>query len=248
MIRRHITPALVFFILLLVCCLARVLPGLDWRLLLAAASVPGAAGVALLRPPGRGRAAVLVLAACAGLVLGGLSLLRMSDEAQRAFLPAPAAEISGFSGVLREDSVLTQKGTTVLRVALRSAVSARRGLQGEARGSIVVFLPGDYRFAMGEVLSFRAPLAASLRPSAREQLTAGVQRGMIHTEGFAGRAWAVRADVRDWLHRAVARAGYPASALMEALLIGSREDVPAALYDGFRRTGSLHILALSGLH
>jgi competence protein ComEC len=46
----------------------------------------------------------------------------------------------------------------------------------------------------------------------------------------------------------VERVGYPASALLQALMIGSREDVPQRLYDGFRRTGSLHILALSGLH
>ena len=63
---------------------------------------------------------------------------------------------------------------------------------------------------------------------------------------FAGVAG--RAEGRGWLHRAVSRAGYPASALMEALLIGSREDVPADLYENFRKTGSLHILALSGLH
>ena len=54
--------------------------------------------------------------------------------------------------------------------------------------------------------------------------------------------------MRQWLHRAAARVGYPVSALLEALLIGSREDVPPDLYDGFKRTGSLHILALSGLH
>jgi competence protein ComEC len=35
---------------------------------------------------------------------------------------------------------------------------------------------------------------------------------------------------------------------MEALLVGSREDVPQALSDDFRLSGSLHILALSGLH
>ncbi|HEY9595154.1 MAG TPA: ComEC/Rec2 family competence protein, partial [Spirochaetia bacterium] len=51
-----------------------------------------------------------------------------------------------------------------------------------------------------------------------------------------------------WLHRTVANAGYPAAALLEALLIGSREDVPDTLYGAFQRTGSLHILALSGLH
>jgi competence protein ComEC len=248
MIRRHITPAFAFFILLLGSCLARALPGIDWPVMLAAATIPAAVAVVLARSPACGRAALLTLAACAGLFIGALSLARMSDRARAAFLPAPVADISGFSGVLRDDSTLTQKGTTVLHLALRSAVSARRGVRGEARGSVVVFLEGDYRFSMGERLSFRAPLAVSTRPSAREQYAAGAQRGMVHTEGFAGQAWALRSQMRGWLHRAASRAGYPASALMEALLIGSREDVPAALHEGFRRTGSLHILALSGLH
>jgi competence protein ComEC len=50
------------------------------------------------------------------------------------------------------------------------------------------------------------------------------------------------------LLRAIAAVGYPASALLEALLIGARADVPADLREGFRATGSLHVLALSGLH
>ena len=66
--------------------------------------------------------------------------------------------------------------------------------------------------------------------------------------GFSRGAWAFRAEARDWLHRAVADVGYPASALLEALLVGVREDVPGDLQDGFKLTGSLHILALSGLH
>jgi competence protein ComEC len=70
----------------------------------------------------------------------------------------------------------------------------------------------------------------------------------MRTSGFTGPVWAFRAEARGWLHRTVSRVGYPASALLEALMIGVREDVPADLYDGFARTGSLHILALSGLH
>src|SRR5208282_5018994 len=70
----------------------------------------------------------------------------------------------------------------------------------------------------------------------------------VRVTGFSGGAWAFRAEARKWLHRAVADAGYPASALLEALLIGAREDVPADLQEGFKLTGSLHILALSGLH
>jgi competence protein ComEC len=70
----------------------------------------------------------------------------------------------------------------------------------------------------------------------------------VTTLGFRGSVWAFRAEARDWLHRTVSRVGYPASTLLEALLIGMRDEVPDDLYDGFKRTGSLHILALSGLH
>jgi competence protein ComEC len=77
---------------------------------------------------------------------------------------------------------------------------------------------------------------------------ARARRADVTTLGFRGPVWVFRAEARDWLHRTVSRVGYPASALLEALLIGAREDVPGDLYDGFMRTGSLHILALSGLH
>jgi competence protein ComEC len=248
MIRRHITPALLFFIPLLAsCCTGTTFP---WPVLLAVSAAPGAFGVVLLRLPSpvHRRAALLALAACAGLAAGAACVGRMSAAIARAYLPVPAAEISDFSGVLGDDSILTTEGTTVLRVSLRSAASVRSGVRGEARGSVVVFLEGDWRFSMGERIAVHASLAPSLRPGSREQFVAGATRDVVRKEGFDGRAWALRADMRGWLHGAAARAGYPASALMEALLIGSREDVPRQLYEGFKRTGSLHILALSGLH
>ncbi|MBN2553191.1 MAG: ComEC/Rec2 family competence protein, partial [Spirochaetales bacterium] len=37
-------------------------------------------------------------------------------------------------------------------------------------------------------------------------------------------------------------------ALLDALLLGRREELPSALYGKFRASGSLHLLALSGLH
>ncbi len=76
----------------------------------------------------------------------------------------------------------------------------------------------------------------------------GVNREDIRRAGFSSPVWRLRAGIRDGFHRAIAGIGYPASALLEALLIGAREDVPADLRDGFRATGSLHVLALSGLH
>lgn len=43
--------------------------------------------------------------------------------------------------------------------------------------------------------------------------------------------------------------GYPEQAgLLQALLLGYRQDLPDRLYDTFARTGTLHIFAISGLH
>jgi competence protein ComEC len=249
MIRRHVTPALVVFLVLLGCCLALPSAGRLWQWLLFAAFLPAAAGIVFLRASSTAlhRAGLFALCACAGLSLGALSSARLALAALAAFLPAPAADISEFSGTLSQDSSLSQKGVTVLRLALHAAASDRRGVRSSARGSVLVFLEGDYRFATGEALVVRAPLAVTER-SAGEQFLARVERGDVHRQGFAGNVWALRSEMRQWLHRAAARVGYPVSALLEALLIGSREDVPPDLYDGFKKTGSLHILALSGLH
>jgi competence protein ComEC len=108
-------------------------------------------------------------------------------------------------------------------------------------------MQGDYRFSQGAVLSVHAPLSA-FNSSGEERFIARLERRDVRAEGFASGIWAIRAQMRLWLHRAVSQAGYPASALLEALLVGGREDVPDRLHEGFQRSGSLHILALSGLH
>jgi len=171
----------------------------------------------------------------------------MDGRADQAYLPIPEGAVTGFSGTLAQDSSLSQRGDTVLRVSLRGVSSARTGIAATARGLALIFVTGDYRFSMGEILSFRAGLTRYDGQGA-ETFVGRAGRAEVARSGYAGRIWQARAEAREWLHRAVSEAGYPASALMDALLVGSREDVPAALNEGFQRTGSLHILALSGLH
>jgi competence protein ComEC len=245
-IRRHVTPALIVFPLLLTgCLLARSLS--PWLFAAAAAGL-AAAGVAFLAPPVRmRRAGLLLMAASIGAALAGLSVQRMAVAAARAHLPVPPADVSSFSGVATQDSGLSRSGMSVVRLSLERAASARHGLQADARGAVLLFIPGDYRFSIGERLEARAALQP-FDSTGPERFAARVQRSELRTLGFAGGVWELRARCRAWLHRAVAAAGYPASALLEALLIGSREDVPPSLYDSFMKTGSLHILALSGLH
>ena len=193
------------------------------------------------------RIGVLLLGASLGFLLGAASQARMSQASGRSFLPMPEADVSAFTGTVTQDSSLTQKGDTVLRLSLRDATSSPKGITAEARGSVLLLVPGDYRFSIGEQVRVHA-IPARMDGIGPEQWAARAPRAEVQTLGFRSTLWAFRADARSWLHRTISRVGYPASALLEALLVGAREDVPQDLQDGFKRTGSLHILALSGLH
>ena len=249
MLRRRLTPAiLAFCVMLACCCFHQPLAG-HRPLLICGILASSAAGIVLFRvsPDGLRRAGALLLAISGGVLLGLVCLTRMAHQQLSAYLPCKEAEVSGFAGVLLEDSVLTSKGDTLLRVSLKDVASRARGVTADARGRVLVKVRGDYRFSLGQEIAFQASLA-KLDPSTGETYTATVERKDLTRRGYSSLLWSQRAAVREWVHRAISRAGYPASALMEALLIGSREDVPPDLYDGFKKTGSLHILALSGLH
>ena len=173
--------------------------------------------------------------------------MRIANTRARSSLAMPESEVTDFAGTVVQDSSLSQEGDTVLRLAMNDASSSRRGVAARARGGLLLFVSGDTRFSLGQrVLVHARP--SRLEGFGPELWVARARRAEVTSLGFNGPVWAFRAEARDWLHRTVSRVGYPASALLEALLIGAREDVPGDLYDGFLRTGSLHILALSGLH
>lgn len=242
--RRRITPALVLFCAMLAMLLAA--PRSGWAAV--AALLPAAASVALLAAaePALRRAGLLAASAALGFALGAGSLQRMHAEREGGRLPLEEAAIAGFTGVLRADSTLSKDGDTLLRVRVREAVN-RDGIAAAARTDALVVVEGDWRFTAGETVAVHAHLE-EFAASGRERYVAGVGRDDIRSTGFSSPVARLRSRVRDALHRAIAGVGYPASALLEALLLGSREDVPEDLRAGFRQSGSLHVLALSGLH
>jgi competence protein ComEC len=245
MIRRHVTPALIAFLVLLGgCLLAPRLPG-AWRVMLVLCGVTAAAALPALRLSRR--AAILLFSVAVGSFLGAASSAGMDAARNGSYLPMPQSSVSEMRGVVTQDSSLSQRGQTVLHLSLRSAASAQRGVAADARGGVLLLIPGDHRFSIGQILKLRAA-PADFDVVGADRFIARAELGSVRALGFTSPLWAFRAECRSWLHRAVSGAGYPASALMEALLVGSREDVPSSLYDGFLRTGSLHILALSGLH
>jgi len=171
----------------------------------------------------------------------------METLAMRAWLPVAGPQVTSFDGTLRQDSTLWGDGDTLLRVRLTSAASSGRGITAAARGDALVLLDGEGRFALGERVTVRASLDP-LPGDGPESWVARTRIARVERQGFRSRGWMLRAEVRAWASRALAWTGYPASALLEALITGSREEVPRPLTEGFRRTGTLHVLALSGLH
>ncbi|MGA2380918.1 MAG: hypothetical protein ABSG85_16605, partial [Spirochaetia bacterium] len=102
MIRRHLTPALVAFIALLLGCLGSPLLGGRWWLTAILSLVLAAAGVVLAASeparPARTwrRAGILLLSASAGLLLGAGSQVRIANTRARSSLAMPESEVTDF--------------------------------------------------------------------------------------------------------------------------------------------------------
>jgi ComEC/Rec2-related protein len=251
MIRRHLTPALFAFLALLAGCLAAPGGAVTWWAASGAAVAAAASAVTLLAGGSsdgiRRRAGLLLLGAAAGFALGAASQSRMGTSFQASFLPMPESEVTEVSGVVVRDSLLTRQDETVVPIELTDAFSSRRGLAARAHGGMLLLIPGDWRFSIGEKVTVRAA-PVRLEALGPQRWIARARPRDVRSRGFSCPVWSARAQAREWLHRSISAIGYPASALLEALLVGVRQDVPPDLYQGFARTGSLHVLALSGLH
>ena len=248
MISRRGTPAFVVFASLLACLFLKPKLTAPWiPMAVAAACVCAAVAFIAHGRPAVKRVGLFAGAAALGFLLGSILLAGMARRAGSTALAVEAADVSSFTGTLVSDSVLTRESRTALHVSLSLVESERIGVRGQARADALVIIAGDYRFSQGERVSFQTGLEP-FTGSGPEVFIAFADGSSVRSMGFSAPLWAIRARLRDGAHRSLERAGYPASALLEALLIGSREDIPAELSEGFERTGSQHILALSGLH
>jgi competence protein ComEC len=82
----------------------------------------------------------------------------------------------------------------------------------------------------------------------RVRFASRVPPGDLVVLGYASRLLERRAALHRELERRLAASGPAPAGLLFALLLGNRAGVPAAQRDLFRESGSLHVLALSGLH
>ncbi|MGC8775582.1 MAG: ComEC/Rec2 family competence protein [Chlorobaculum sp.] len=137
------------------------------------------------------------------------------------------------------------------------------------RAKVVVRMPGDEerRFQEGDFVRAKGRLALIPVASNRDEYDARFRERLkgTHVQVFCAGPWQVLREppkpgfsvvqsivnpVRNYLNSAIDR-HFPegdASHFIKGMVLGERELMPEELYDAFRRTGTAHVLAVSGLH
>ncbi|MCA1754387.1 MAG: ComEC/Rec2 family competence protein [Spirochaeta sp.] len=181
--------------------------------------------------------ALLLLAA----VLGAAGRERTVLDRMRSYTGIPVEEVAGARLRLTEDSRKISSGAT-LYVGRLLTVSRDEDLQAGADGVAVAFLRGGPRVVRGERLRLSGSLVQAEPDSSAAYLL-----------------WA-RGDVEIGEHQRLrrsllARMGEVTGALPEqtralfaAIFLGQQDDLSDRERAAFRNSGSLHALALSGLH
>ncbi len=200
MIRRHLTPALIAFSVLLLCCLAApvgypfpVVCRRRWPCPLAAARrhAPGRAEPVQARACG---SRVLLLSASAGFSWAPLCQLRMGN-ASRALISARAGNGRVRFQRRRAAGQRSDEGRGHGHCPGDRAerrLFPQRGRHGAGARRPAAFVPGDSTFSIGEQLIVHAHSRRDrrVRTPARGPRARG--RPDIHSRGFSSRSWAFR--------------------------------------------------------
>ena len=181
--------------------------------------------------------ALLLLAAALGFAGRERTLL---DRA-RSYTGIPVEAVTGAKLRLTEDSRIISSGAT-LYVGRLEAVSRDQDLQAGAAGAAVAFLRGGPRAVRGERLRLSGSLVQAEPDSSAAYLL------WARGEAEVGGQQRVRRVVLGSMSKATTALPEQTQALFSAIFLGQQDDLSDRERAAFRNSGSLHALALSGLH
>jgi competence protein ComEC len=209
-----------------------------------AGSVVAAAGLAFLglAEPRLRQAGASLAAFGAGLGLAAMSLAPMAQS----LAGLPPERIRSFEGTLLEDSSPAPGGAVRYRVRL-SRVRAQ-GLEASGTGVVELVVRDGARLYWGRRVKAAGPVRRMMDAAGRVRFASRVSAGELEVLGYASRLLEGRAALHRELERRLAASGPSSAGLLSALLLGDRAGVPEAERALFQESGSLHVLALSGMH
>ncbi len=216
-----------------------------WPLAVAGSTV-AAAGLAFLglAAPRLRQAGASLAAFGAGLGLAAMSLAPMAAGQRLAGLPPE--RIRSFEGTLVEDSSPAPGGAVRYRVRLRRVWA--QGLEASGTGVVELVVRDGARLYWGRRVKAAGPVRRMMDAAGRVRFASRVSAGELEVLGYASRLLEGRAALHRELERRLAASGPSSAGLLSALLLGDRAGVPEAERALFQESGSLHVLALSGMH
>lgn len=180
-----------------------------------------------------------IAAACLGAALLLTVVGRMNEPSK-----APARSVVGFTCRLTDDAQRTSAGGYVYRGVLESVELADGATL--RRSDTVVVRGGAWSLDWGRVVAVRGVLTPDANGNGG--FTAFVDGTRIKPIGWVHPFFEARAEARRAVESHLALLRPEDSALLTALLLGSRDDLASQETYFFMHAGAVHILALSGMH
>ena len=183
---------------------------------------------------------------CCGLAVGHVTSA-VAAVAGDVRLPVPDSELTGISGEVRRRSGDSRE--LLVLVSLASAQS--QWVSGTATGEIRVLVPGQDMTGSGMPAAGVGDTVAIAASDAvwRDRSNRLWMRGIVSGAGAGGSSTsAIAAAARTVVRGTIDDVAGSAGPLLAALLLGDGSDVDPRVDLLFRRSGTIHLLALSGMH
>lgn len=193
-------------------------------------------------PAGRTDGGILLLLVCCGLSLGMLSGRAASREFAES-LPVPYGRLVSVEGRVIEARLDGHDQVILLRLA----AAGSRWVTGTAEGEIVIRLAGSPELPAGDDVFISLIDRDSLWRDRAGRLWARAALAYRREPGSPSLV-AVTAGARQSIRGAIDETAGAAAPLLAALLLGDVGAVDPRIDLLFRRSGTIHLLALSGMH
>ena len=180
-----------------------------------------------------------------GFTLGTICNFNIYLQREQSFTAIPLNKITRFTGEIIEDSYISNKGISIHKLKLYYVSNDPEGVTAEASGNVIIFDDAQQFFYIGEIVDIKGDLYQNDSDAA---FTFNGKIGSIDSYGFISLIYQFRADVRMRIEMQIESFGYPYSSIFKGLFLGLKNTIPEKLYNNFRETGTLHLLAISGLH
>lgn len=206
-----------------------------------------AAGVAARGSDSAGRSRLFGLLLRTEAILLCMALrIPFSLQQSEAFWGIPPEKIAAVSGILLEDSTPAEGGS--VRFVLRAErVEDVWGTCAAAEADLLITAAGSASAELFQGTKVTLPVNLYQIPAAGDAWY-GSSQGAVKVLKYPTGIPAVRRGVSRFIRNRLRSTGVQAAPLLEALLLGYRDIRADKLCELFRRTGAIHLLALSGMH